>query len=111
MIVEVESGCVQSLRDGAGAGEQRVLRHFAESRSQHERRHAKKGGPAQDAAERMGELRVGDRMGRSGVEGAAQLRLLDGELHRGDGILERDPAHPLAAIAQPAAQAQAKYAQ
>src|ERR1700743_2539838 len=50
-------------------------------------------------------------MRRSGVEGAAQLRALDGELDGRDGILPREPAHPLASIAQAAAKAKAEETQ
>ena len=64
-----------------------------------------------DVSEDAGELGIGDGMRRGGVEGAAQLRLRDRELDGGDGILQGDPAHPLASVAQAAAKAETEEPQ
>ena len=61
--------------------------------------------PVQGTAERLDELLVRDGARRDHVDGACE-RLLEREEIGGDGVVERDPAPPLATAADPSARAE-----
>ena len=71
-IRELETGGGEGARFDTGAAEQHVVGHFAEGQPGGKGRHREDGGPTEHAAERFGELAIGDRMRRDGVDRAAQ---------------------------------------
>ena len=65
-------------------------------------------GPVQRPPERRGHLGVGDRLGRDDVDRAADVLAVDDEPHDADHVVERDPAHPLPARPDAAADVEAE---
>ena len=54
----------------------------------------------QSGGKNAGEMGVGDGVGGNGIYCAVQSILFDGIANHGDSFIEREPAHPLAAIAE-----------
>ena len=68
--------------------------------------HDQRGGPVHGAAQRGGELGVGHRRGPGQVDRARHLVVGDREQQRPDLVLETDPRHVLAPVAQSGAEPQ-----
>src|SRR5689334_22006080 len=108
LVAEQKARSLEAVWDSASAGQQSLLRHLTGRGAEDNRRNAKQVWPVQDDAEIAGKFRIRDRMGRRGVESSAQLMLVQDEQDCFDDVIEGDPAHPCAAVAEPAAQAEAE---
>ena len=85
--------------------EEHLLAHLAERGLDGRRRQREERGPVHGTAECLDELLVRDDAGRDHVDRAGE-RLLEGEEIRGDGVVQRHPAPPLASTADASTRAQ-----
>src|ERR1700680_920798 len=77
-VTEFETGGLSGGWEHSLAGEDDI-RHLPEHQPQRERGHGENGWPVQDSREFARELRVGYRMGSSGVDGAVNLAVPHGK--------------------------------
>ena len=85
--------------------------HFSKQRTQGHGWNWQHGRPAQDVPEFGRECGVPDGLGGDAVDGAGGVRILDDVSQQADQIAEVNPAEPLSARADPAAEAEAKQRQ
>jgi len=96
---------VTAARPAPLAGQQQPG-HLAEPEPEGERRRPHQCRAPQRVGQGAREHRVGDRFGRSAIEGATHLRIGQQPQDQADQILAVDPAHPLPTIAHRSAQAE-----
>jgi len=117
-------GCCEGLGDGGvselkaggdelggvdtGAREEGFIRHFAEGEAEGEGRRGEDGGAMDRVGQGAGELGVGNRAGSGEVDWAFNGWGIEQKEDCGDGVGEADPAHPLAAGTERAAEAEAE---
>src|SRR5581483_2505654 len=89
-------------------GEQKLVRHLAENQACGEGGHGEDGRAAEHGSQRTGELGVGYRAGRHEIHGTRKLIGLQDVIHAADPILNVNPTPPLPAIADVAAEPEAK---
>ena len=90
------------------AGEQEGVGHFAEDETEGEGGRGEERGAVQDRSQGFGEGGVGDGFRGDHVERAGDVAVFESEEQHGDGVFERDPAHPLEAISNFSAQPELK---
>ena len=95
---------LESRRHGALAREEHLVTHAAGAVTQEEGRRRQRSRAAQHAAERLGELAVGDRLGSGEVDHAFEFLVVEGPLERGEQVVEGDPRPVLVAVTQPGAE-------
>ena len=103
-----EMGRGEFGRIGADACEERFVGHFAEGKAKCEGRDGHDGRAMEGAGQDSRELCVGDGAGGGEIDGAGEGWGLKKEEYGGDGVVEADPAHPLLAGAERAAEAEAE---
>ena len=82
------------------------LRHVAVQEAQGEAWDGREGRAVQSATERLGERRVGDRLGRRAVDGPLPVRIVKRREVEPDDVVDVDPRHVLAATGDRAADAE-----
>ena len=92
-------------------GQQQSVGHLAQHDASDRRRQRKDRGPAQHAAERLGEFVVGYRLRRHDIDRTSDFGVRQAGDDGVDRVIERDPTHVLLAAAQFAAHSQAKRQQ
>ena len=105
---ELETGGDEFGGVDAGAGEESFIGYFAEGEAEGEGGGGNDGGPVDGLGQGAGELGVGDGSGSSEVDRAVDGRGVKKKKNGGDRILEADPAHPLPAGTERAAEAEAE---
>jgi len=92
------------------AGEEQRVGHFAENESQDEGGRGEERGSVQRGGKNFSELSVRDRLRRDYIDRATDMFVFEREAQDGHGVIEADPAHPLAAGADSSAHAKLKRA-
>ena len=106
--IEGEAAFECSMRLDALAGEEHFLRHVSAERFEEEGGCGQQGGAVNGAGELAGEVDVSGGLGGGEVERATQVGPGGRMKNEAGFIANMDPGHPLLAIAESAAEAEAK---
>jgi len=110
-VGELEAGSGELGRVGAGTREQDFVSDFTEGQAESEGWDGEESRAVELGSEGACELGVRGRIGRSEVNGAFESGRVEEEKDGGQGVGERDPAHVLTTVAEPATQAEAEDGQ
>ena len=107
MLELISAGC-QLGRLYALAAEKKFFAHFSKDQADGERGHGENRRASQDRSQGAGELRIGHRIRRDGIDRALQSVVRQYMMNGAGHVIDRHPAPPLPSAAKPAAQTQAE---
>src|SRR4051812_35788728 len=108
---EGEAKILEPLGQRALTGEQAGIGEFTVNETKKRGRRGHKGWASQGRSEGRGEFGVCNWVGRGDVEGTGRVVAIEQEKDGPDGVVEGDPTHPLAAVAEFATEAHLEYGQ
>src|SRR6476620_10085005 len=108
LVLEPKTRVLNSLRKNAGACQKQRVAHLAEYHIDRERGQRQECWPVKRFAQCFGKFLVRHRRRPNGINRSANFLMFDRKIYYADHVIERDPAHPLLAASDHAANSELK---